>query len=78
MDDSRAVLTFWISVAITAVWIISFFVDIFVQGYEPPPSVHALMLIVAGALFSEGRFRKKNGAESPPPPVAPQEETSTP
>jgi len=42
------------------------------EDYSPPPSVHALMVIVAGALYGEGVFRRNNG-EEPAQPSAPQE-----
>lgn len=44
---------------ITGAWGISFIVDIVVKDYDPSPSVHALMMIVAGAVFGEGLFKKQ-------------------
>lgn len=64
--------TVLISYVITFVWVVSFFVDIFIKGYEPPPSVHALMMLVAGALFGEGLVRKRGREDSPViPPTNP-------
>lgn len=50
-----------LAIVITAAWAISFLVDIVVKEYEPSPSVHALMMIVAGAVFGEGLIRNRNG-----------------
>lgn len=36
---------------ITAAWAISFVLDATVKTYDPPVSVHALMMVVAGAAF---------------------------
>jgi len=44
-------LGFWLAIIITALWAISFFVDIVVKSYEANPSVHALMLLAAGYGF---------------------------
>jgi hypothetical protein len=52
-----------IAVTVTAAWLISFLMDIVVKSYEPPVSVHALMMMVAGAAFAEGVV-KKNGNET--------------
>lgn len=53
-----------LAIVITIVWAISFIVDVLVKGYDPPASVHALMMMVAGAVFGEGllKTRKGNGA----------------
>lgn len=50
---------------ITLAWAVSFLVDIFVISYEPPASVHPLMMLVAGAVFGEGLIKARNG--KPPP-----------
>lgn len=39
---------------ITTAWAVSFIVDIIVKPYDPPASIHALMMMVAGAVFGEG------------------------
>lgn len=49
-----------IAVVITAAWAISFIVDAVNPKYDPPPGVHALMLIVAGAAFT-GNIIRPNG-----------------
>jgi hypothetical protein len=49
---------------ITAFWALSFLVDIIVKTYDPPASVHALMMIVAGAVFGEGLIKTRNGPAS--------------
>ena len=43
-----------LAIVITILWAISFIVDIVVKEYDPPATVHALMMIVAGAVFGEG------------------------
>lgn len=59
---------------ITIAWAISFIVDIRVKDYEPPASLHPLMMIVAGAVFGEGLVRsaikqviEKQAQQAPPP-----------
>lgn len=37
---------------IAILWSISFFVDLFVADYDPPPTIHALMMAVAGAFLA--------------------------
>jgi hypothetical protein len=62
--DDRITLT--VAYVITTAWAVSFLIDIIVPRYDPPPSVHALMMIVAGATFGEGLLRtrkKENGTE---------------
>lgn len=77
-NESRITQTEIISYIITAVWVVSFFVDIVAKGYQPPPTVHALMMLVAGALFGDGLIRRRNtGNQSPPtlnPPPNPKAE----
>lgn len=46
-----------LTIIITVAWAVSFIVDILRTEYEPPASVHALMLIVAGAVFGDGLVR---------------------
>jgi cell division protein FtsB len=58
-DNSNRFIALVVASVITAAWAISFTVDIFVKDYEAPPSVHALMLIVAGAVFGEGLIRSR-------------------
>lgn len=55
-----------LAIVITVAWAISFFVDIFVLDYNPSASVHALMMMVAGAVFGEGliKTRSFNGGSS--------------
>jgi hypothetical protein len=54
-----------LAVVITVAWALSFFIDIVVKVYDPPASVHALMMIVAGAVFGEGLL-KTRGDNQPP------------
>jgi hypothetical protein len=48
----------WLAIVITAVWAISFLVDIVIKTYDPPASVHALMMLAAGAIFGEGLLKR--------------------
>jgi len=52
-----------VAVVITTAWAVSFILDAVVATYEPPPSVHPLMLMVAGSLFGGAVLRetRKNG-----------------
>ena len=47
--------TDWLSTAfaviVGSVWTVSFLADIFMATYEPPLGLHAVMLIVVGAIF---------------------------
>lgn len=52
-----------IAFVITVAWSISFILDSILPRYDPPESVHALMLIVAGAAFTGTLVRQKNGDE---------------
>lgn len=55
-------IAFILAIVITAAWAISFIVDIVVKEYDPPASVHALMMIVAGAVFGEGLLKSGRNA----------------
>jgi len=49
---------------IVAAWTVSLVLDAVLPDYDVPPSVHGLMLLVAGALFGPsitGRRRNGNG-----------------
>lgn len=50
-----------VAAVITAVWAASFIIDAVVHDYDPPPTVGAIMLIVAGALFGGNLLAKKGG-----------------
>lgn len=49
------------AVVIITAWAVSFLVDIVSSSYEPPPTVHALMMIVAGWAFGVTAFGR-NGS----------------
>jgi hypothetical protein len=66
MDEMRK-LTVRVAYVILVAWAVSFVVDIFVPTYEPPPSVHALMVIVAGSLFGESVFRSRRTTDDKKP-----------
>lgn len=40
-----------IAIVITTAWAVSFILGALNPAYNPPPSIHPLMLIVAGAAF---------------------------
>lgn len=48
---------------VTLVWSVSYFADILMPKYEPPVGVHAVMMIVAGALFGSGIFRREGNGK---------------
>lgn len=54
-----------LAAVITSAWAVSFIVDIIDKAYEPHPSVHALMMLVAGAVFGEGLIKTRNGRSAP-------------
>lgn len=47
-----------IGVMITVAWAVSFVLDAALPRYEPPQTVHALMLIVAGAAFGKNIIKR--------------------
>lgn len=51
-----------LAIVISVAWAVSFITDIIVKGYDPPASVHALMMMVAGAVFGEGLLKSRNGS----------------
>lgn len=59
-------ITLTIAYVITSAWAISFIIDIIKPTYDPPTSVHALMMIVAGATFGEGLLRTRKKDDGPP------------
>jgi hypothetical protein len=44
---------------ITSVWGLSFILDAAIKSYDPPPIVHALMMLVAGAAFGSTFIQKE-------------------
>lgn len=63
-DKSNSRIVQGLAAVITTAWAVSFIVDILDKSYEPPASVHALMLLVAGAVFGEGLLRSNKPKES--------------
>jgi hypothetical protein len=47
---------------ITCIWALSMFLHALNIGYEPPPSIHVLMMVVAGAAFGTNFIKPRNGA----------------
>lgn len=43
---------------ITGAWATSFIVDMTPYPYDPPPTIHALMLIVVGAAFGTSLIKR--------------------
>ena len=54
-DDRR--LAKFLAYIITLAWAVSFTIDIVNPAYDPPASIHPLMLLVAGGAFGEGIIR---------------------
>lgn len=63
-----------LAIVITLAWIVSFLVDILVATYEPPYSVHLLMMTVAGTFFGGDLIKKRAAEESKP--TQPAQETN--
>lgn len=53
-----------IAIVITVAWATSFIVGITNPNYEPPATLHALMMIVAGAAFGNAVLGRKNGKDA--------------
>lgn len=64
-DEDKPAL--YLAAVITAVWVVSFCVDLFVATYEPPAAVMPLMLAAAGYLFGRGALPKHRNPPSHPP-----------
>ena len=61
---STKVLRLAVGWLVVTVWTVSLVLDAVLPDYDVPPSVHGLMLLVAGALFGPsiaGRRRNGNG-----------------
>lgn len=52
-------LAAFIAIVITIAWAVSFILGAFNPDYNPPPSIHPLMLIVAGAAFGTAVLPKR-------------------
>jgi drug/metabolite transporter (DMT)-like permease len=52
-------LAAFIAIVITIAWATSFIIGAFNPDYNPPPSIHPLMLIVAGAAFGTAVLPKR-------------------
>jgi hypothetical protein len=50
-------ITTLLATVIISGWAISFLTDIFVKTYDPPATIHALIMLLAGAAFG-GTLRK--------------------
>lgn len=61
--DKRA--TAVLAYVIIVSWAISFLVDIIVRDYDPPATVHALMMMVAGSVFVKSVYTKSSDEEEP-------------
>lgn len=47
-----------IAIVSTTLWAVSFVLDAIIPTYDPPVSVHAVMMTVAGAAFAGSVFKK--------------------
>lgn len=52
-----------IAIVITVAWAVSFIIGALNPSYAPPPSLHPLMLIVAGAAFGNTVLNRKRERE---------------
>lgn len=60
--DNRMVTL--LAYVIIGAWAISFLADLIVRTYDPPPTVHALMMALAGSAFVRSAYKKdSNGKE---------------
>lgn len=48
---------------ITGIWSVSFILDAAVKTYDPPVSIHALMMVVAGAAFGSTLIKRAGEGE---------------
>lgn len=62
---TESTLAIVVACVITAVWVISFIVDLKVKAYDPPNGVQALMMLVAGWLFGGPAIRSLRGDKVP-------------
>lgn len=44
-------ITSGIAIVVTALWTISFVVNIISPAYDPPPAIHAAFMLIAGGIF---------------------------
>jgi hypothetical protein len=58
---TRDTLALVVASVITVAWVGSLITDAALPSYDPPASIHPLMLLVAGYLFGSGIF--KNGRD---------------
>ena len=54
-----------LAMVIIVAWVISFILEATMKTYDPPQTVHSLMLIVAGAAFTGTRLASRNGNGNP-------------
>lgn len=54
-----------IAIVATVLWATSFVLDAVLKNYEPPLSVHAVMMTVAGAAFAGSVFKKEDDEDKP-------------
>lgn len=53
-------------VAIVLVWVVNFAFRLFVQSYNPPSGLDALMLAVVGFLFAGKQAANQSSSNDPP------------
>lgn len=58
----------YVAVVVTTVWAISTVWSIVHPAYEPDPSIHSVMLTVAGAFLGVGIVQRRRDENRPPGP----------
>jgi lipopolysaccharide export LptBFGC system permease protein LptF len=64
--DPRARLALVTAVVILVAWVVSFALDIWVESYDPHPSITPLMLATVGWLFGGEVVAKIRGSDPDP------------
>ncbi len=54
------------AIVVIAAWSVSFVVDLFSTEYVPPPTLHALMMALAGALLAVPLFKRNGNGNGKP------------
>lgn len=71
--DNEKRFRIFVGYVIVVAWAISFLAGLIIRDYQPPPTIHALMMVVAGALFTDNIWkgisdaRNRRGSEEGQP-----------
>lgn len=49
--------------SVVVAWVAAIIADVVVPGYDPPDSIHVLMLVVVTALFAPTIIGRRNGKD---------------